>query len=452
MGLNEPQSGPEAAAPEEGFPPLWVGGCMLGILILLGGVSQLDRGIVNLMVGGIKADLHVGDFQISLLQGLSFASVFAICGIPLGYAADRFPRRGVIFAGVFVWSLATMAAGLAQSFEHLFVARCFVGMGEAALAPAAYSMLGDLFPRRQMGRALAIYTYGAALGGGASLWLGGMVLSAAARLVQVEPALASFHPWQLGFIGVGAPGLLLALLIFLVPEPKRRRISPLEQGSWSGLRRFMGRHKGFFTCHFIGFTAIYMMAFATSAWTPAILMRVYGWTLPQVGLWFGSTVAVGSVVSLTAAGVIADFLFARGMRNAHLVYFIFTTAGILVAGGLMVFANTGAEFMGCWVLGYVGMNMGGGGPAALQVITPSAYRGRIGALYLLAINLVGLVLGPTVVALFTDFVFHDTQKVQLSVAATLLTLAPVAILALVLGLKPMTRAVLEIEANSAGQG
>lgn len=119
-------------------------------------LSYIDRQILALLVGPIKADLGLSDTQIGLLQGLAFAVLFAIAGLPLGWWADRGDRRRIIAMGVGVWSLMTALCGTARSFTHLFLARAGVGIGEAALVPAAYSMISDLVPPERRGRALGL--------------------------------------------------------------------------------------------------------------------------------------------------------------------------------------------------------------------------------------------------------------------------------------------------------
>ncbi len=135
-----------------------------------------------MMTEDLKADLHLTDVQLSLILGPAFAVCYAVAGFPLGWAADRFPRRWVVWAGTTVWSLATMACGLATSFLPLFGLRAVVGIGEASLSPAAYSMIADRFPRRMLTRALSVFTTGPKAGstvayavGSAAIALGGAV-------------------------------------------------------------------------------------------------------------------------------------------------------------------------------------------------------------------------------------------------------------------------------------
>ncbi len=158
------------------YPPARTRWTAVAVLLLLYGLAFLDRQVVSLMVGPIKHDLAISDVQIGLLQGVSFAVLYAAFGVPLGLAADRLSRRWVIFCGVFTWAVATTLSGLAHNFGQLLVARVFVGMGEGALAPAGYSIIADMFPKAKLTSALSVYSVGALIGAGASLALGGVVL------------------------------------------------------------------------------------------------------------------------------------------------------------------------------------------------------------------------------------------------------------------------------------
>ncbi|HRX89605.1 MAG TPA: MFS transporter, partial [Steroidobacteraceae bacterium] len=128
------------------------------ILCVCGMVAFVDRQIINLLVEDIKQDLAISDTQISLLQGLAFAVFYAVMAIPLGRLADTGNRRWIIAVGALVWTAAAMACGLARSFWQLFAARTAVGVGEATLTPAGFSLLADLFRPQRLALPLSVYT------------------------------------------------------------------------------------------------------------------------------------------------------------------------------------------------------------------------------------------------------------------------------------------------------
>ena len=186
----------------------------VGVLTLAYLFSYIDRQILSLMVGPIKRDLGLTDTQFSLLHGLAFAIFYTLLGIPIARLADNRNRRTLIAIGVALWSLATAAGGLARNFGQLFAARVAVGVGEAALSPAAYSMLADRFPGDRLGKAICIYSSGVFIGIGLSFIIGGILvagLEAAGGLMV--PLLGTLTPWQATFLIVGRPGLLVAVLV-----------------------------------------------------------------------------------------------------------------------------------------------------------------------------------------------------------------------------------------------
>ena len=172
---------PKASAGANAKPLSIVNWYIVGVLTLAYLFSYIDRQILSLMVGPIRRDLDITDTEFSLLHGLAFAVFYTFLGIPLARLADRANRRNIMAGGVAFWSVATMCCGLASNFFQLFSARIAVGVGEAALSPAAYSTLADLFPRNKLGRAISIYSSGVFLGIGLSLVIGGALIAAELR-------------------------------------------------------------------------------------------------------------------------------------------------------------------------------------------------------------------------------------------------------------------------------
>ena len=120
--------------------------------------SNMDRQVISLVVEPLRRDFALDDIQIGLLQGLAFALFYALAAIPIGWMADRWRRDRIIFWGATIWTLATVACMLAPDYPALFVARMLVGLGEAALVPAAFSLLGDYFPRARVAGAVSVVT------------------------------------------------------------------------------------------------------------------------------------------------------------------------------------------------------------------------------------------------------------------------------------------------------
>jgi MFS family permease len=187
------------------------------VLMVCNTFSFIDRQVLGLLVTPIKQDLGISDTRIGLLQGLAFGLYYTLLGIPMGRLVDSGSRRTLVAAGVFLWSLMTAACAGARSFGALFLARMGVGIGEATLSPAAFSLLADYFPKGRLATALSIFSMGIFFGSGLALLLGGLIVG----------ALGS---WRLTFLLVGLPGLLVALLALTIREPARRDLLRTTSG------------------------------------------------------------------------------------------------------------------------------------------------------------------------------------------------------------------------------
>jgi MFS family permease len=215
---------------------------VLGVLFLVYVVNFIDRNIVSILAQDIKADLGLGDDQLGFLYGTAFAVFYALFGIPLGRLADSWYRGRLIAAGLAVWSTMTALSGLAGSYSELAFARIGVGIGEASASPAAYSLLGDYFPVRRRALVLSIYTSGLYVGGALSLPLGGWIAHAWNRSYAHGMAPFALAGWQVAFLAVGVPGLLLALWVLTLREPERglaegRPSLVVRPGAWSAFAR-----------------------------------------------------------------------------------------------------------------------------------------------------------------------------------------------------------------------
>src|SRR5271168_5433916 len=202
------------------------------VLMLMYIFSFIDRTTISLLVEPMKRDLHISDTQIGMLQGLAFALLYTFLGLPIARLSDRHSRRAIIAGGVFVWSIMATLCGLARSAVQLFAARVGVGVGEAALSPAAYSIITDSFPLSKLGRAFGVYNIGITIGAGTAFLVGGIVVAAVshAGATYTLPLVGEVRAWQMVFIVTGAPGILLPLLLLTFREPARRGLLKQSTG------------------------------------------------------------------------------------------------------------------------------------------------------------------------------------------------------------------------------
>lgn len=201
---------------------------VLGVLVLVYIFNFLDRQILSILNDHIKADLGVTDAQMGFLYGTVFAVFYALFGIPLGRLADVWNRRSLISIGLAFWSGMTVLSGLSRNFFQLAAARIGVGIGEASASPAAYSMLADYYPLAKRATVMAIYSSGIYLGAGAGLMIGGQIVDRWDLAFASTAAPFGLRGWQVAFFAVGAPGILLALWVATLREPRRGQMDGIE--------------------------------------------------------------------------------------------------------------------------------------------------------------------------------------------------------------------------------
>lgn len=431
-----------ARTPREASPPLlaWAG---LAILVLLAFVSFLDRQVIALMVSPIERSLRISDSQIGLLQGAAFGLVYPIVAIPFGYAADRYPRRWLIFWCVLLWSMSAMASGLAATFSFLFAARVGVALGEAALGPVTASLLSDIFPKKRLATVFSIYGSGSIVGQAAALVIAGAVISWAKGGFDA-PWFGHLAAWQVTFVLTGAPAAILAGLVFVVPEPRRESRQGISVGvpppRWSEVFDFVRETWAFLACFVVGQSLLMLIGAGTWVWLPAAVERSFGWNPAHVGSVVGLFTLAFGLTGQLANGLIVDKMFQR-RGDAHLRYYVFAAVIVTLSGCIAPLGRT--PWMYLLLLGPMKflLNFAGVMNAALQVVTPPRLRGRLTALTSAVIGLVGWTLGPSMVTFVSDVVLHDRSKLIWAIALVTGVLMPIAGILFALGMRPMREAV-----------
>jgi MFS family permease len=395
------------------------------LLMLCYALSYVDRVILGLLVPQIEADLEISDTLMGLLQGFSFALFYAVMGLPLGRIADRANRRNLISICIAIWSFFTAACAGARSYTSLFLARMGVGIGEAGLHPASYSILSDYFSKERLGAVLSVYYMGQVLGSSLALSVGGTVVQIVSRKPDVTlPILGSIASWRLTFLIVGLPGILLALLLFTLREPFRKDVLRTSLGeeklSLSETLAEVRKRWQSVAGISVGFIFHAACLYGFTAWVPPYFLRVHGWDIGETGRALGLVVITFGCAGLYVGGYLSARLQRRGFVDAPLRVAIPCAIGILlflVPAMLMPTAAWSLALIGPGVFCLV-LPMGTVG-AALTVIFPNQVRGQVSALYLFILNLGGLSLGPLLPGLFTDYVFRDQKMVGASFALTM---------------------------------
>jgi MFS family permease len=368
------------------------------VLMTLYIFSFIDRMIIALLVAPIKADLVLTDTDIGLLHGLAFALFYTFMGVFIARLADNWNRTKLVAIGVLLWGLATAACGLAGSFATLFIARIFVGIGEASLSPAAYSMISDYFPPEKRARAMSVYTSGIYFGVGAALIFGGIVIGLVERVGLLElPILGSIKAWQ----------------------------ASATPPTFAAFRAYFTTRRKLYLGHYMGFAFMVLYSYSFSAWTPAVITRGYGLTSAESGLWLGLVILLSAPSGIMVGSVLSQRLHETYGRGAVLHVGVIAAFTGIVPGVLFPLAPN------VWMaLGLMGITQFlislpfGVAPAALHEVTPNQFRGQVIAIYLFFINIIGLGTGPMIVGLITDYGFRDEGAVGYSLLVMALVFLP----------------------------
>lgn len=427
---------------ETEYPAPRVANYALLLLLLAYILSFIDRNVMAVLIGPIRSDFEISDFQYSLLHGFAFSMFYIVMGLPIARFADRHSRKWIVTVGLVAWSTMTCLCGAARSFSMLFLARIGVGVGEATLSPAAFSMLSDLFPKEKLARALSIYSLGITLGGGLAYVVGGTVYDWFANAEQLElPLFGEVRPWQMTFIAVGAPGFILAIFLGFLSEPKRRSGVAVDGGAEAhhALPEILAHLRAHFRAYVapIGSVAVLgILGYGTMAWYPEFLIRTFDMPRAEAGSHFGLMFLVAGSLGTLVGGWSVEPLMRRGYQDAPLRIIVAVAALWMLPAALGPLSGspTLALWMAAPIVFFLNAHYGVG-VAAVQFITPNRMRAQVSALMLFVTNLFGLAFGPTAVAMLTDFVFGDDLALRYSLALLPLLVCPLAIFLVVQGMR-----------------
>lgn len=389
---------------------------VVGVLVFASLVAFIDRQVVAIVVDPMKEDLGVNDAQIGWLYGV-FAVFYAVAALPIAWIADRRSRKKLIAAGIFLWSLMTIACGLSRQFMYVLLARIGVGVGEATLSPATTSLLGDYFPRSQIPLALSVFQTGAIMGSGIAFIIGGLVLDIVGQADPlVLPIIGALKPWQQTFVYVGTPGLLLAFVFLLIREPVRR---PVPGASADGatipeILAFYRRNAKTLACHHLGFLSLVLMGYAFVFWTVSYFVRVHGEDAAHASQVFGWIFLITGPIGPILAAMLAKRLADRGRKDANILAGM--TGGLIAIPVILLiqFAPSAMWAYALYVPAMIFVNSPFGIAAgALPVITPANMRAQVAAFNML-VGAIGMMFGPPLAGAFNEYVFPGPEGVRYS--------------------------------------
>ncbi|WP_052508053.1 spinster family MFS transporter [Sphingomonas hengshuiensis] len=353
-----------------------------------------DRAVLAVLAQPIKRDLGLSDFQLGILQGVAFAFLYAILGLPIGRLAERISRVNIIAASVIFWSVMTAACGMIGNFTQLLLCRVGVGMGEAGAQPATSSLVSDHFPREKRASVMSLIFLGSPAGAFLGATVGGWV--------------AAHWGWRMAFFALGIPGILVGLLVLLLLREPRRGLAdnaprePTPPPNFKAFLRVVGRKRGLFFVILGGSMAGFGMT-AISQFLAIYLARMYDLPVQQAGSLYGTISAIALTTGLVCGSFGTDWLSRRGDRRwpawgaaiglaiAPFLYWIaFNTQSVL--WGSVMLCISGAA-----LLLFYGPTLG-----MIQNLLEPRMRATGAALFAILYTIFGSGLGPTAVGWLSD--------------------------------------------------
>ena len=403
----------------------------VAILTLAQIFAFIDRQIPSMLVEPIKQDFNLTDSQIALLGGAAFSIFYAIMALPIGYAVDRYQRTKVLGTGIFLWSLMTALAGLANSFGKLFGARIGVAVGEAVMAPTSVSLVSDSFPENKQGKPMGIITAGVYIGIGITLLGGGFLIDYLTSIGGITlPLIGYLKPWQATFMIVGIPGLVLAIAAFYLKEPKR-----LEEQTDKQLKDrknvflHLKEHRKTLIPMFGGLIFMALIFYSFSFWAPTMMIRTFDISLTEVGFILGMITIISSITGTIAAGSAVDYLRNKNYSDAPVRA---AMIAVILALPPIISLSFVQNELGAWIcialyLLFIS-SFAPLGLLAISGVSTGNVKGQTAAIHAFLMMAFGLSLGPQLTAFFTDFVFVDPNLLINSVSLTGLIVLPISAL------------------------
>ncbi len=372
---------------------------VVALLSLMFAMSLLDRMILGILANPVGQALRLADSELGLLMGTGFAVLYSVASLPMAHAIDSANRKRMVIFGVTLWSVMTIVSGFATDFTQLLLARSGVAIGEAVLTPAAVSLIADLFAKDQRRVPMTIFTSVGAIMATAAFALGGLALALGGMLTS----RLGLAPWRLTFIIVGIPGLLLTLsFLIFVREPARS--GGAEQAEEAGFLAFLDytrKHWWFYVPLFASSGAFCLFNYSMFSWMPTIMVRAHGYQPADAGFIFGFVMTPIQLAAIyfwprlamrversgTNKGVPLALFCAALLALPLYVIAPLMTNKYLFIGGLSLTLVSAAAWAVLPTIGF-------------QLFSPKRMVGRLSALNLLVMNLVGYGLGPVLTVYF----------------------------------------------------
>jgi MFS family permease len=393
------------------------------ILLTLGFVvSTVDRHVAAVVAVPMKQSLGLSDTQLGLVQGFAFALCYATAAIPVAWMVDRGNRVRIVAACVGLWSAGTAISGIASNFLTLLIGRTVTAVSEAGYSPGALSLLSDIFDRKSVARATALYMLAPSVGLGMAMIGGGALLGHFERQGGFSiPGIGVLEPWQCVFVAAGVPGVLLALLLGVsIREPARRSVKAQHAASVAPRETLTATTRAlapFLIPYVLGCTLILLVMFSLAAWSATFLVRSFDITAAEAGSALGPVVLIGGILG----PVVASFLVAKPTedRLINRMTWIVVVAGIVTAISVSLLPFAPSRWAAMMVVTISILSASTVAPmvvSPIQLMVPNRLRARTQAIASFVFTVVAGGVGPTLIGITTDRLFADEAMLGSSIA------------------------------------
>lgn len=379
-------------------------------------LSFIDRQILALCIGPISEAISANDAQMGVLGGFAFAVFYSLAAIPFGVLVDRYSRWPVAAGGLLLWSAATCFSGLATSYWQLFIGRAGVGIGEAAIVPAAASLMASYYKRTDLPRVMAVFMAAPLVGMAIANIGGGMTLGLlAGKPPLIVAGLPPLDPWRALFLLAGLPGIVAAFLLWRLQEPPRARDPEVHVDQPSGnmagavnndpigIVAFIKGNCRLISLHMLGFIAAATMYYALLYWVVEFLVRSFGVSRSVAGGSFGTIMLVSGLLGCALPGPVVARLLRRGMSDAtNRVGVISAIIALPLAVAVSIAPNYISALAFLAILIFVMSLPLSFGISTMQIVSPPHLQGRMVAFYLTFANLFAFSIGPLSIGLVND--------------------------------------------------
>jgi MFS family permease len=389
---------------------------VVAVLFAASVIGYLDRLVLSFLIDPIKADLNLNDAQAGIIIGTAFALFYVLMGLPLGRLIDTRNRTAILSICVALWSIMTAVCGAAVSYATMFMARVGVGVGEAALNPAAVSIISDLFPKEKLARPIAVFSLGIFVGGGLAIMLGGQLVQYFSNLDAISIAgFTDIPAWRVVFFATGLPGVAIALLLFLsVREPRRNAFAQDNETEGTATNAevlaFLRKNWKLYALLLGALLLFGFYLYSVIAWYPAMLMRTYGLSPATAGWAYGGVYLVFGVAGALSVGTIVRAFDQAGFKESPVMLCLSAMVVMVLPAALGPLMPTPWACLAlfaiskfCWAA-TISVAF-----TAIAFITPGAMRGLMTSLFMILMNVTGGAFAPGIVGALSDNVFGPDQ-------------------------------------------